>query len=408
MKKMFAVFTTFIGVLSFVAVSIAGELIINANTSDPAMKKAWTGIKTQFEKEHPNIQVKYNIFDGESYKTAIRNWLSSSPPDVLHWFAGERLNTFVNRNLIEPISDVWNKNGLHDAMSSSKSSVTFGGKQYGLPYSYYQWGIYYRKDIFDKYGLTAPKTWNEFLKVSETLKKNGITPITIGTKYLWTAAGWFDYLNLRINGLPFHLDLMLGKISYTDPRVRKVFTTWEILVKKEYFLKNHTSYSWQEAQPFLYQGKAAMYLIGNFIVGEIPKDVLPKIDFFQFPVIDPNIPIYEDSPTDILFIPAKAKNKADAKTWLAYLSRPEVLRKLNDQSGLLSTHKKSGAKNDRFSKSGSQLLASASGLAQFYDRDTKPEMAKVGMKGFQEFMDRPERINRILKRMERTRKRAFR
>ena len=43
------------------------------------------------------------------------------------------------------------------------------------------------------------------------LKKNGITPITIGTKFLWTAGGWFDYLNLRINGYQFHMDLTAGK-----------------------------------------------------------------------------------------------------------------------------------------------------------------------------------------------------
>ncbi len=28
--------------------------------------------------------------------------------------------------------------------------VTFAGEQYGLPYTYYQWGVYYRKDIFDQ------------------------------------------------------------------------------------------------------------------------------------------------------------------------------------------------------------------------------------------------------------------
>ncbi|GAL10765.1 putative ABC transporter periplasmic solute-binding protein [Vibrio astriarenae] len=41
---------------------------------------------------------------------------------------------------------------------------------------------------------------DELLKASETLKANDVTPFTIGTKYLWTAAGWFDYLNMRTNG----------------------------------------------------------------------------------------------------------------------------------------------------------------------------------------------------------------
>ena len=48
----------------------------------------------------------------------------------------------------------------------------------------------------------------------------GVTPFTIGTKYLWTAAGVFDYLNLRTNGYEVHNDLTAGKIKYTDPRIR--------------------------------------------------------------------------------------------------------------------------------------------------------------------------------------------
>ena len=42
-------------------------------------------------------------------------------------------------------------------------------------------GVYYRKDIFDKLGLFEPNTWVQFKYICETLKKNGIAPITIGT-----------------------------------------------------------------------------------------------------------------------------------------------------------------------------------------------------------------------------------
>ena len=40
-------------------------------------------------------------------------------------------------------------------------------------------------------------------------------------KNIWIqpAAGWFDYLNLRTNGLDYHIDLMLGKTKYTDEGV---------------------------------------------------------------------------------------------------------------------------------------------------------------------------------------------
>ena len=51
------------------------------------------------------------------------------------------------------------------------------------------------------------------------MKENGVTPFTIGTKFLWTAAGVFDYLNLRTNGYDVHNALTAGEIKYTDPRI---------------------------------------------------------------------------------------------------------------------------------------------------------------------------------------------
>ena len=273
----------------FAAQLTAGELVVNSNAADPAPKEAFELLVERFEKAHPDVTVKLNTYDHEAYKTALRNWLVTEPPDVVLWFAGNRMKQFVDRDLFEDVTDMWTKNNLASAMPAVADSLTLNGKKWGVPYAYYNWGVYYRKDIFDRYGLSEPKTWEEFLNVCETLKKNGVTPITIGTKFLWTAAGWFDYLNMRVNGYDFHIELMDGKIPYTDDRVAEVFKYWAQLVEPGYFLKDHATYTWQEAQPFMYRGEAAMYLIGNFITPNFPEEVASKMDFFQFPRIKPGI-----------------------------------------------------------------------------------------------------------------------
>ena len=149
----------------------AGKLIINSDASDPAPKAAFTKIISAFEQENPDIKVTYNLYDHEGYKTTIRNWLVTSPPDVVFWYAGNRMKAFVSRGLFEDVSDLWDANNMHQDFASSKAAMTIEGKQWGIPYTYYQWGIYYRKDIFDKYGISEPKTWDELLAASATLKK---------------------------------------------------------------------------------------------------------------------------------------------------------------------------------------------------------------------------------------------
>ncbi|WP_375752983.1 ABC transporter substrate-binding protein [Vibrio sp. HN007] len=389
------------------ASAYAGTLVINSDQADPAPKAAWEEVIKRFEAANPDITVKYNLYDKEAYKTTIRNWLVTSPPDIVHWYAGNRMKTFVDRGLLEDVSDIWQDNNMLNDFKSAAPAMTVNGKQYGVPFTYYQWGVYYRKDLFEKYGIAEPKTWEELKSASATLKKNNIAPFAIGTKYLWTAAGWFDYINLRTNGLDFHIDLMDGKVPYTDERVKKTMANWAELVEPGYFLENHASYSWQEAQPFLYNGEAAMYLIGNFITPFFADEVKDKMGFFQFPVIDPSVPIAEDAPMDTIHIPAKAKNKADARRYMEFVATPEIQALINAKILQIPTNSKAPTVDNEFLNIGVKVLGEADGTAQFYDRDTDPAMAKEGMKGFQEFMVKPERVDSILKRLEKVRKRTF-
>ncbi|WP_336055707.1 ABC transporter substrate-binding protein [Nitratireductor sp. CH_MIT9313-5] len=389
--------------------ALAGEIVLNSDQSDPAPKKAMEELIADFQEAHPDITVKWNNFDHEGYKSAIRNFLTANPPDVAAWYAGNRMKPFVDAGLFEDVSDVWEENGLNEELKSAAASMTIDGKKWGVPYTYYQWGIYYRKDIFEEQGIEPPKTWDELLAASAKLKEAGITPFTIGTKALWPTGGWFDYLNLRVNGYEFHMDLTSGKVPYTDPRVKAVFEKWAELVEPGYFIENHAAIDWQDAIPHLVQGKAAMYLMGNFAVATMKDGGLEEdqIGFLQFPQINPDIPMSEEAPTDTFHIPAGAKNKEDAKKFLAYLASPEAQTKMNKTLGQLPVNNKAEKPEDPFLEAGFEMLSEAHALAQFYDRDAAAEMAKAGMEGFQEFMVKPDKVDDILERLEKIRARVY-
>jgi len=384
------------------------ELVINSNISDPAPKAAFADLVARFEAEYPDIAVTLNSFDHEAYKTAIRNFLVADPPDVALWFAGNRMKFFVDQGLFMDVSDLWEEAGFNESMASSRPTLTVDGSQYGVPWGYYQWGVFYRQDIFDEYGLSVPETWDEFMAVSQTLKDNGITPVTIGTKFLWTAAGWFDYLNLRVNGFDYHMSLMDGEASYLDEELDEVFAIWAEMLDRGFFLENHATYSWQEAQAPFINGTAAMYLIGNFITPDLESaGVLENTGFFQFPIINPEIGVYEDAPMESYHIPSGAKNVEEAKVFLEFASRADVLADFAYAVGNIPPNKNSRPPEDRFTLAGFEMLNEADGLAQFYDRDTNPEMASTGMEGFQEFMVNPDRLQTIRERLDRERQSVF-
>lgn len=389
--------------------ALAGTLVINTDTSDPAPKAAFQKLIDGFKAKNPGVEVKWNLFDHEGYKTAIRNFLTADPPDLAAWYAGNRMSPFVKAGLFADVSDVWSANKLDESLASAAGAMTIDGKKWGVPYTYYQWGIYYRADLFAKLGINPPKTWEELIAACAKLKAEGIAPFAIGTKALWPTAGWFDYLDLRVNGFDFHMDLANGKVPYTDARVKAVFAKWGELVKPGYFIENHASYDWQEAAPLMVQGKAAMYLIGNFAVAVFKDGGLKEdqLGFVQFPAITPGVALAEDAPTDTLHIPANAKNKEDAKKFLAYMATAEVQSEMNATLGQLPINKNSAKPSDKFLTAGFAMLSNAKGLAQFFDRDAPADMAKAGMEGFQEFMVKPANLDAILDRLEKARARIY-
>ena len=197
----------------FATTVLGADLVINFDDLNPDKKKAFEDAVAAFQLENPDLNVIANNNDKEAHKSAIRNFLSANPPDVTSWYPGNRMGPFVDAGLFEPIDDLWAANNLDQDMAAIQPTMTRNGKIWGVPYSYYQWGVYYRKDIYDKLGLSEPKTWNELLSNCDALKGVGVTPFTIGTKYLWTAAGVFDYLNLRTNGYDVHNALTAGEIK---------------------------------------------------------------------------------------------------------------------------------------------------------------------------------------------------
>jgi multiple sugar transport system substrate-binding protein/raffinose/stachyose/melibiose transport system substrate-binding protein len=299
----------------------AEELTINSYIADPVPKEAFAKLVDEFQKQNPDIQVKLSTVAHEDFKKSVRIWLvSDTPPDVITWFAGNRARFFIDKDLILDITDVWQEAGLMEKFPKAFQSLSFvNDKAYFMPNNWYWWAMFYRKSIFAKYNLQEPKTWEEFLQVCETLKTNGVTPIAIGTKQPWTAAGWFDYMNMRVNGQEFHMGLMLGKEKYTDPRLLETFKYWRELIDKGYFLENAASYDWQAAATFLAQGQAAMYLMGQFILDAVPKDVQADMDFFRFPVIKADVPLAEDTPTDGFMIPKKSEESGSRQEILEIL-----------------------------------------------------------------------------------------
>ena len=385
---------------------LTGDLKIFLDTSNPAPRATMEAMIARFGALHPELDIETTIIDREAYKTQIRNFLTADAPDVATWYAANRMRPYVSAGLFEDVSDLWQEPEIAQNLASTKGAMTIDGKQWGVPYTYYQWGVYYREDIFNELGLKEPSTWEEEKANCAAIVASGRACYTIGTKFLWTAGGWFDYLNLRTNGYDFHMALTQGEVAWTDDRVREVFAKWRELIDMGAFIANHQTYSWQEALPFIVNGEAAAYLMGNFAVAPMREAGLTddKLDFYQFVEITPGVAKAEDAPTDTFHIPANARNKEAAREFLRYVvsAGNQTIINNGQNLGQLPINAQAAIDDDEFLRQGFEMLSrnSPGGVAQFFDRDAPAEMAAVAMEGFQEFMVFPDHLDDVLERLE--------
>ncbi len=388
---------------------VTGTVSVGSNQSDAVPKAAMQSVMDAFQKANSGTTVKINTIDHNSFQENINNYLQGSPDDIFTWFAGYRMRFFASKDLAGDISDVWqNLDGMSDALK--KASTGDDGKQYFVPATTYPWAVFYRKSVFADKGYEAPKTLDELNTLGMQMKKDGLVPIAFGDKDGWPAMGTFDQLNLRVNGYDFHISLMAGKESWADPKVKKVFDTWAGLLPIHQ--ADALGRTWQEAAQALQQKKAGMYVLGSFVAQQFEKGAEQEdLDFFTFPEVDPTIGADAiEAPIDGWMMSKRPKNEAAAKKLLAFLGSPDaqnIVVKADpsviatndgaDTSGYTSLQKKSV-----------EFVKSAKSIAQFMDRDTRPDFASTVMiPAIQAFLKNPKDIDGLCNSIEAQKKSIF-
>jgi multiple sugar transport system substrate-binding protein len=384
------------------------EVTVGSNASDAVPKKAYEEVFAGFNKA-TGLTAKVNTVDHNTFQEQINSYLQGRPDDMFMWFAGYRMQFFAQRGLATPVSDVWEKVGANYTDALKAASTGTDGKQYFIPFYYYPWAFFYRKSVFEKNGYQPAKTWDELVALSKQMQKDNLTPIAFADKDGWPAMGTFDYLNMRLNGYDFHINLMGGKESWTDPKVAKVFDTWRELLP--YHQAGSLGRTWQDAAKTLADKKAGLYLLGMFVGQQFQGAAADDLDFFAFPEIDSTIGTDSvEAPIDGFMLSKKLKNEEGAKKLLEYLAGTEAVNTYlkSDPNNIAANTKADTSGYSALQKKAVELIGSAKHISQFLDRDTRPDFASTVMiPSLQTFIRNPNDVDGLTTKIEEQKKSIF-
>jgi multiple sugar transport system substrate-binding protein len=365
-------------------------ITLGSNYSDPTPKKGIQAMIDAYQTKSGNT-VKINTIEHNTYQTNITRYLEGNPDDVAAWFAGYRMQFFASKGYLADISDVWGGlQGFNDALKNASTGAD--SKQYFVPIYNYPWGMFRRKSTFDTKGYKEPATWDDLIALCKQIQKDGMTPLVFADKDGWPAMGTFDYINMRKNGYQFHVDLMAGKQSWTDQKVKDVFGLWSTLFP--YYQSGALGRTWEEAGTAFGKKEAALAVFGTphiALQAPTPADLDDTV-LFAFPAIDPaNAQDAVEAPIDGFVVPKKAKNLTGAKDLAKYIGSADAenayLKSDNSNVAVNSGADTSGYTN--MQKQSVALTSKAKQVSQYLDRDTRPDFAQTVMiSALQSFIDK--------------------
>jgi multiple sugar transport system substrate-binding protein len=143
-------------------------------------------MKDTLPKELPGVTVGDNygppIYQDGQQKFIVQG--RKGKPDVIEAVL-EGMIAYQRAGLLAPVDDLFNKWSDKDQfIPSTIKALTLNGKLYGVPYNTNVRVLLYRKDLFQKYGMTPPKTWDEMLQDAATIsaKETGVAGLGLTTK----------------------------------------------------------------------------------------------------------------------------------------------------------------------------------------------------------------------------------
>ncbi|CAM3911446.1 ABC transporter substrate-binding protein [Alkalicoccus chagannorensis] len=244
----------------------------------------------RFEENNPNVTVEVVQHENDPYKTNFNVAMGGgNPPDVFHSWGGGWLQNFVDAGLVRNLTDEIDPDHYLDA---ALSVATYDDEIYGAPLGMDTVLVWYNERIFDEYGFEEPETYDEFTDIVDTLQGDDIIPLTLANQPQWPGAFYLMYFAERLGGVDlFDEAFTRDGRGFDDEAYVEAGEMIQELVEMNAFPDgfNGMDYDTGQSRQLMYGDRAAMEIMGNWMVGAT-RDDAPEFEddlgYFIFPEIE--------------------------------------------------------------------------------------------------------------------------
>lgn len=282
-----------------------------------------------YSKDHPDVTFKQTNGKQENLLTLIS---TNEVPDIMNVWP---MNSLFREMMKEGVfMDLSGSEVLANVPDNILEACRYEGKDYSVPISVNSYSMFYNTELFEKEGLTYPKTEDEFWELCDTLKSRGISAITVGDKDIGLLQGYFARM---LTGTASHEakeiteTVASGEKSYSDyPEI--VHFVESFLKLRDYTPTDSLGLAGADAREYFTNGEAAMYLGGTWNATSIQAtDPDLKYASALFPEMNGVEPWASGEVDTAWAVAANTEYPEDAKQTVEFLGSVEEAQKYAEQ-----------------------------------------------------------------------------
>lgn len=230
-----------------------------------------------------DVEIEYQFVSNDQFDSVLNTQLAAGQgPDIIE--VGAQVKNLAQAGYLMDLSE---QNFVSRYHETGLSPFKYKGGSYATPLLSWFEGIWYNKDIFAKYGLTPPNSFDQWMEIHQTLLDNGVKPQIMGAKS-WEPQ-MKQSIGVVLNGFysnpanaGFDEDFNNGKANMSE-NWQKYVKAWSVIVERGFITPEMLGIDYGRAQDEFASGKAAMWESGSWAEGDI-KSKNPDGNFGMFPI----------------------------------------------------------------------------------------------------------------------------
>jgi ABC-type glycerol-3-phosphate transport system substrate-binding protein len=280
--------------------------------SDPEQLAVLQELIAEYQAVHPDVEVNIVFASPASRGRRLLTALASGAEIGIFEVEPALMPQWVEAGYILPLDDVVETIGADDFVEGSLYRQD--GNIYAIPYAISVYGLWVRKDLFERAGLAVPETYEDLLTASRLLTREGMYGIALPAGQNIASVNYFSIFLWQNHADYFTCS---GDVAFGQPESLEAVKRWAALT--QYAPPGYNTWGYGEQIDSFLNGRVAMAVYGGRLGVQL-HDTRPELEDKVTVILPP----FGEQPVTLgiwsrFAIAASTKSKEEAKDFLQWL-----------------------------------------------------------------------------------------